>query len=289
MQIFLNGFISGLSLAVLASAFSIVYLPCRVFHLALGGIYAITPFIVWQLLEWKVPCPLACLAAIACGAILSALCEKLNHGPLEKKDASPAAHMISSLGIYIIVSQIAVIAWGNEPKVLRTGVDTVVKIGETTLTHSQLWALGTALIILCLFHLWLWKSNAGLKFRALSDNAKELALKGMNIARLRLSGFAISGALAAASSLMVAYDVGFDANGGLSTILLAVVAVIVGGKTSFVGPILGALLLGILRANVIWLLSTRWQEAVTFALLATFLLVRPQGIFGSRTRVEAQS
>jgi len=69
--------------------------------------------------------------------------------------------------------------------------------------------------------------------------------------------------------------------------LLAVVAVIIGGQSSFSGPVLGALLLGIIRAQVVWYMSARWQEAATFLLLAVFLLFKPQGLLSSKTRLEA--
>jgi branched-chain amino acid transport system permease protein len=65
-----------------------------------------------------------------------------------------------------------------------------------------------------------------------------------------------------------------------------VVAVIIGGRTSFFGPIIGGLLLGFVRAEVVWQFSARWQEAFTYAILALFLLSRPRGIFSRTTRIE---
>ena len=59
------------------------------------------------------------------------------------------------------------------------------------------------------------------------------------------------------------------------------------GKARFSGPVLGAVLLGLLRAEVVWYGSARWQDAATFALLAVFLLLRPQGLLGHKTRLEA--
>ena len=92
-------------------------------------------------------------------------------------------------------------------------------------------------------------SQLGLEFRALADNAKEFALRGYNVNRLRLLAFGLSGLLGAVSSLLVAYDIGFDPNGGLNAVLLAVVAVIIGGRQSFLGPILGGILLGVIRSE----------------------------------------
>ena len=46
-------------------------------------------------------------------------------------------------------------------------------------------------------------------------------------------------------------------------------------------------MLGVLRAEVVWFGSARWEEAATFVLLALFLFFRPQGLFARRTRLEA--
>lgn len=287
MQILINGLISGLTIAVLALGFTVVYLPTRVFHIALGGIYAFVPFIAWALGAF--PWFLAVLVAMISGIAISLLCEGINHAPLEKKGAASGTHLVSSLGIYIILVQAIALIWGNETKVLRTGLDGIVKWGAIILTHAQLIATTVSLLILGLFYLWLKFSDLGLQFRALADNPKEFALRGYNVSRLRLLAFSISGLLGAIASLLVAYDIGFDPNGGLSAVLLAVVAVIIGGRSSFLGPVLGGILLGVVRSEVVWFLSARWQEAVTFIILALFLFLRPNGILGSKMRLEADN
>jgi branched-chain amino acid transport system permease protein len=208
---------------------------------------------------------------------------------LERKDASTGAHLIASLGIYIALVQIIVLIWDNQSKTLRKGLDEVFTFGDATLTHAQIIAATLSVTTLSFFYAWLRFSSLGLQFRALADNPKELALQGYNTQWLRLLAFGVSGLLASIAALLMAYDIGFDPHGGLTALLLAVVAVIVGGRQSFIGPVLGGLLLGVLRSGTLWLLSARWQDAVTFGILALFLFIRPRGIVGRKTRLEAQS
>jgi branched-chain amino acid transport system permease protein len=289
MQFILNGAISGLTLAVLALAFMVVYLPCRVFYLTLAGIYALVPYITLSCLRQGWPVWLAVSAAVAAGIGVSLLCELVNHAPLEKKRASAGAHLIASLGVYLILVQVVAIVWGNETQVLRSGIDTVYRMGDTImLTRAQVVAGCGSLILLMAFYCWFRFSNLGLQFRAMADNPIQLALQGYNIRRLRLFAFAMAGFLAAVSALVVGNDVGFDPHGGLPVLLLAIVAVIIGGNTSFLAPVLGGLLLGIIRAVAVWHLSSRWQDAVAFLLLALFLLFRPHGILGRKLRLETE-
>jgi branched-chain amino acid transport system permease protein len=288
MQIIANGLITGLTIVVLALAFVVVYLPTRVFHMALGGVYAVVPFIAWTCLQGGWPWYLAIIVAILTGVLISFACERLNHHPLELKGASSGAHLVSSLGIYIIIVQIVALIWGNESKFFRTGIGAVIGIGTMRLTQTQAIAAGVSVVAIALFYFWLQFSNLGLQFRAMADNPKEFALRGYNVQQLRLIAFGISGFLGSISALLVAYDVGFDTNTGLVAVLLAVVAVLIGGKQSFWGPILGGILLGLIRAQVVWLLSARWQDAVTFLLLAFFLFLRPNGLLGQKGRVESE-
>src|SRR5437867_547520 len=111
MQILCNGFISGLTIGLLALAFNAVYLPTRVFHLALGGVYAVVPFIAWQVLIWKQSWPLAVMAAVVAGVLLSLACEAFNHARLERNGGSSGTHLISSLGIYIVTVQAIALMW----------------------------------------------------------------------------------------------------------------------------------------------------------------------------------
>lgn len=289
MQFFLNGAISGLTLAVLALAFMVVYLPCRVFYLALAGVYALVPYIALSCLHHGTPTWLAISAAVVTGIAVSILCEMINHAPLERRRGSSGAHLIASLGLYLILVQIVAIIWGNETQVLRSGLDVVYRIGESiVLTRAQVLAGGCSIILLLAFYLWLRFSNLGLQFRAMADNPIHLALHGYNIRRLRLYAFAVSGFLASVSSLAVAHDVGFDPHGGLPVLLLAIVAMIIGGNTSFLAPVLGGITLGVVRASAVWHWSARWQDAVAFLLLALFLLFRPHGILGRKLRLETE-
>jgi len=289
MQILANGLVSGLTIAVLAVAFSVVYLPTRAFHIALGGIYAAAPFVAWASVQAGWPWPIATLSAVVVAVVLSLACEQFNHALLEEKDAPLAAHLIASLGLYIIFVQTIALIWGNQTKNLSIGVAESVTFGGVILTHAQILAAVVSVVTLLGFYAWLHFSNLGVQFRALADNPEELALRGYNIHQLRLLAFGVSGLLGAVSALLTAYDTGFDPHAGLSALLVAIVAVIIGGRHSFVGPIVGGILIGIVRSEVVWFLSAQWQEAITFGLLALFLYVRPNGLVGRETRLEAEA
>jgi branched-chain amino acid transport system permease protein len=288
MQIILNGIISGFGIALLAIAFQTVYLPTRVFFMGLAGIYAAVPFVCLAVLQqigsWWLALPVSVIAGVA----MSALAEAGIHMHLEKRNAASGTHLIASLGAYIVFVQSIAMIWGNNPKSLRQGLDTVTNFGDVIITGAQWITLLGAVVAIGLFVAFLSRTNLGLRMRALADNPFQFALYGHTVAVYRFVAFGLAGGLAAIGAIVTAYDIGFDVHSGLHALLLAVVAVIVGGRSTFIGPLIGGLILGIVRSQVVWHLSARWQEAVSFGLLAIVLIVLPNGLLGSRRRLESQ-
>ncbi len=287
MQILINGTIQGLLISLLAIGFSLVYNSTGIIYIAQGAVYALSPFLLFSFIKMGMGIPFSVFLTFIIAVFLSMSFEKINHWPLYKKEASPLIQLISSLGIYIIIVQIIVLIWGNETKVLRAGVDTTGNFLGVILTKSQIIGGVTGLWFILLFLLWLKKSDSGLMLIALSDNPIQLSLLGHDIVRLRLLTFGLSGFFTATAASLTALDVGFDPQGGLNAVLIAIVATIIGGKGSFVGPVICGVLLGIVRSQVVWYTSARWEDALTFLFLVLFLFFRPQGILGSKGRIES--
>jgi len=290
MQVLLNGMIQGLLFALMGTAFSLVYSTTGTFHIALGGLYALAPYLLLSCLRADWPVVMGIVVALCSIGGLGVFCEEVLHRPFSRKSAPPEIHLIGSLGMFLVIIQVIVLVWGNDVQVLRAGVDRVYVMGDhLRLTRAQLLGGGAAGLSLALFFALLHKSDLGLQFRAMADNPVLLGLLGKNVRLLRRLVFLVSGMLAAVAALGAAYDTGFDPNGGLNAVLVGMVATIIGGRGSFFGAAVTGLFLGILRSQVVWYGSARWEEAVTFLLLALFLFVRPQGLFGRRLRLEEEA
>jgi branched-subunit amino acid ABC-type transport system permease component len=286
MQIIVNGIVSGLAIAMLALAFQAVYLPTRVFFIGMAGVYAISPFIALSVLDAGGSLWAAGLTSVIVAVFICLACEYLIHAPLERRRAGGGAHLIASLGYSIIIVQIISIIWGNNKQVLRTGTSSISQFGGVTISGEQWIIFGVTSTAITAFLLVLMRANLGLRLRALADNPTQFALFGYNVNYHRLLSFGLAGLLTSAASLVTAYDVGFDVNSGLRGVLLAIVAVVIGGQSSFAGPVLSGLLLGVIRSQVVWYWEARWEEPITFLLLALVLLLLPQGLLGRMTRLE---
>jgi branched-chain amino acid transport system permease protein len=278
LQVLTNGATSGLVLALLSSAFAVVYIATNKFHLSLCAIFVAAPAAAYGVMRAGFGWFPATVIAVSLGAGLSWVVGVLNHERLERKNASAGAHLISGLGLYLVLGQVLVLVMGSESKMLRPDLDRSLKMGTVVVTHFQLLgALSSIAVLATLVALIRW-SRAGIRLRALSYNPAECELRGIDVGQVRGMAFAVAGLLGAASGLLAASESGFDPNGGLLAGLPAIVALIIGGRQSFLGPILGALLIGVVRSTTVWCLSAGWQEPATFLVLAAFLVLRPNGI-----------
>jgi branched-subunit amino acid ABC-type transport system permease component len=69
---------------------------------------------------------------------------------------------------------------------------------------------------------------------------------------------------------------------GNEIILMATVAMIIGGLGNVGAAAGGGFVLGMVQNIAIWKIESKWQMALSFAILIVVLLVRPSGLFGEK-------
>lgn len=287
LQLLANGLVIGCNTALSALSFALIYNTTRTFHVAHGATYIVSAYASYFFLiqmQWSILAafPLAILLGTVCGIAM----EIGVYAPLARRNASMLISLISSLGLYVAVVNVVALLFGNDTKLLRPGVEVVYRIGPVLFSRIQIVQIISAAIILPT-SVYLLKLTAwGKTIRAVRDDASLANLLGINVPAVRVWVFALGSSLAAIAAILTAMDVGVDPQAGMPVLLTAAVALIVGGVGTFQGPIVGGFFLGILQSVVIWSLSVRWSNAVTFGLLIAFMLFRPSGLVGHRRRLE---
>jgi branched-chain amino acid transport system permease protein len=286
-QLLANGLVNGCLFALVAIGFALIYNTTRIFHVAFGATYAVAGyFCYFFLIQLQWGTPLSVVVTVVLTATIGILTERFMYAPLERRNASPLVALLSSLGLNIVIINLLALFFGNETKVLRPAADVTYRWQGVVLTSTQLAQIITALILLPTLLLVLRFSRVGKMIRAVRDNPTLAQIMGANLWFVRAVVFASGSALAGVGAALSALDVGIDLNVGMSALLIAAVALIIGGVGTFEGPVIGAFLLGVLQSLVVWVVSARWVDAVTFSLLIFFLIFRPEGLIGKRRRVE---
>ena len=119
--------------------------------------------------------------------------------------------------------------------------------------------------------------------RAAAQNMRGAAIVGVSIPRVYAQTWAIAGGLGAIGGILLAPliivtpDMGVIGNKGF-------VAAILGGFSSLPGAVLGGYVLAVTENLVGVYLTTAFKDVVVFGLLIVVLVVRPDGILGTKVQ-----
>jgi branched-chain amino acid transport system permease protein len=287
LQLILNGLISGLVLAVMACAFGLVYRSLRVFHLAFAGLLLVGPYAAQaaqQVLGLGV-LP-AVMAGTACAALATLAVELLVYGPFARRRASLGATMIASLAVAALLQNLLVLGFGNQILTLDRAPAIRIEIGPVAVSNLQCMQAAVAASILLALAIGFRRFLAFKVWWAMGDEPGLIPLLGLPERRYRSMLMLYSGALGGLAACLLAVEVGIDPNAGTSQMLAAAVAVLFGGIDRLRGWIAGALVVALLQSLLIWTLSPRWVDLVTFSVLIATLALRPSGLVQRARRIE---
>jgi branched-chain amino acid transport system permease protein len=229
------------------------------------------------------------LFAIVAGALVGAgvdyffmrvLFKHATSGP-----AAVVAPVIATLGLLGLIRSVVGLIWGGDLKSIEAPVTRDgYTIGETTIPFSPLNTLiiATVCIVLIAISIVFRRTNLGLALRA-SAYAPEIAqLAGVRTAQTRTIGWAIAGGVGGiAGMLITSYN--FLSPNSLDLLLVfGFIAAVIGGLESMVGSVVGALILGIGLSFILSYVGTSLTFISGFLVLILVLLIKPDGIIGSR-------
>ena len=287
LQLLANGIVNGAMFALLAVAFGLVYRSAKVFHIAYGGLYVLSAYILFAGVSWfGLPVWLACVLAVLLSAVAGVATEAGFYRPFAKRRSGPGVVLVASLGLFIVLENAVALTFGNEVRTLPRGIANSYTIAGIRLSSIQLLQLGVSLLALGALALAMRRVRALKAIWAMGDEPELLETLGNPLPRYRMIVFAIATALAAIPACLIGIDTGMNPHMGMHYLLIGAVAMLAGGIDRFSGWVLGGFLLAILHSLIVWKLSSQWMDLATFSVLIAVLLFRPQGIMGTRKRLE---
>lgn len=284
-QFVANTVIAASILAIVALGFGLIYRVVHFFNFAHGALYTLGAYATLVLHHTVgMPFLLSAMSGVLLVAGVGWAMDLAIYRPIRRRSANTFTPMIASLGVLVVVTNQVALAWGDETRALRTGpvVEGIEMLGARV-TGSQ---VVTVVICVCLYGLATWLmlcTKAGEVARAVACQPDLAAVVGIQSQRAISFVFLVGSALAAIAGVLVGLDTDLTPAMGWQALLMAVVAVVVGGAGDLRGVALGAILVAAIRNASVMVLPAQWQDAIVFGLLILFLLSRPQGILGGRS------
>jgi len=219
------------------------------------------------------------VAPLAVGAIGMAF-ERVFLRPLYgRRDGG--AHLLLTFGLAVVLSELVRIVWGAQPKSLATpeALLGIVMILEQPFPIYRLFLIGLGLAAGIALWQFLERTRAGLLIRAVSQNSEMVHALGTDVDLVRTAVFGFGCAMAALGGVLAAPLVTAFLGMGANVVIDAFVIVIIGGMGSFLGSIIGSVLVGFVQVFGAYYFQDL-ALALMYLLMLIVLVARPGGLLG---------
>lgn len=260
---------------------------------------------------------MAIVVSVLAGAGLGAGIEVVLIRPLYER---PIYQLMITLGLGFVLIELVRSVWGrpefNMPKPelfagtgpgcpaqgvggLFSGCSTVEMFGSRVRTYNEVFVIVVGIVVLVGVVAILKRTRIGMIIRAGVQDREMVEALGINVRRVFTLVFAIGTGLAALGGVVAAPSMGLSPQMGGTLLLLALIALAIGGLSSFPGAAAGAVLVGLVQQFIIRFGQTGINlpfmaepfkpspplvPASTVLLMVVVLLVLPNGLFGKSSR-----
>src|SRR5579872_7087001 len=276
----LNGVVLGVIYALVAAGLTLIFGMLDIPNFAHGAFYALGAYVAFTVMTRAGFVP-ALIAAPIAVALLGLCIDALFIRRLTR--AGHTYQILFTLGIVLIVQEAIVLIWGADPLSVEipSALQGGIALGLISFPYYRLFLVVIALILIAAVWLGLERTKLGAIIRAGIEDAEMVDAIGYDVQRLFTMVFAIGVALAAIAGALILPLRGGQPAMGNDLIAISFVVVVIGGLGSYAGAVVGGIIVGLVQ-SLMTLVFPAADEVAIFVAMALVLLLRPQGLFGTR-------
>ena len=251
----------------------------RVVNFAHGTLYMVGAYVGYSAAQWTGSFWVALVVAPIVVGVLGLIFELFILRRLYGRDGS--AFLMVTFGLALVLGEVVRLTWGAPP--LQLALPPMLA-GVTFLLDEPFpvyrLALSAAGIVVAIV-IWqfLERTRLGLLIRATSQNAEMVHALGVNVDSVRSGVFGIGCGLAALGGVLAAPLVTASLGMAFTVIIDAFVIVIIGGMGSFLGSLIGSLLVAFVQVFGNYYYPDL-ALAFMYLIMLLVLVVRPGGLLG---------
>ena len=288
MQVAVNIVVLGATYALIALGYVVIYRVSRVLNLAHGEIMMLGAYL---LLTTGTVLPFGPLGAVLFTALLSVLLGILIYLFLMRWTTGQAVFsaILTTIAFGIFLRGMAVLCWSSQHrypgKVLGMVDPAIPAGGGAVISLVGLLIVGTTVAAYTAMFAFLRFGRWGIRMRACGQNPLLAAQSGLNLHFIYAIAWAIATFTGGLAGALVSLENGVDTTMALIG-LKAFPGALAGGLDSFVGAVIGSLLVAAAEVISIQFVSQLLSDVIPFMILLAMLIVRPWGFFGTREQLD---
>jgi len=299
-QQLVNAIFIGSIYALFAVGYTLVFGILDILNLAHSAVFMLGAAITFSLaVNHGLTFWIACVLGIAASALMGLVIEHVCLRPLRRRQAPPIAALISTIGLALVIvaaveqgkgGSLFVWLWvdGANSVAFPSGTfpNPVWHIGDLTLESSKVVIIPISIALMLVLGYVMRYTQVGRGLRAVAENPRAARLMGVDVDRMISLTLVISSALGGLAGILFGAALGdISPYIGRDNVEVRGLAVIVlGGMGSIPGAVIGGYLLGLVEILAVVTFGSSVRGGVAFAALFLLLILRPQGLFGTRLR-----
>ncbi len=286
VQLLVDGIRFGLLIAMAAVGLSLIFGTTGLTNFAHGELVTIGAIVAWYVnVSGGVPLIPATIIAMIAGAGIGALNELALWRPLRRRGTGLIAALVVSIGLSLLLRYLIQIVYGGRSSPYQVATGRAVDYGAFTLTNRALVSIVVSVVVLVLVAVMLQRTKIGKAMRAVADNRDLAASSGIDVNRVILVVWMMGGALAALGGVLLGLSDQVQWDMGFRLLLLMFAGVTLGGLGTAYGALVGSLIVGVFVQMSTLVIPNDVKYVGGLLLLIVILVIRPQGILGSRARI----
>jgi branched-subunit amino acid ABC-type transport system permease component len=272
-----NGIVTGMILALIASGLTLIFGIMDVVNFAHGELFMLGAYIGVIVMAATGSFWLALVVATLVVALIGAALQIVTLRPLLGRD--PLTTILATFGISLVLQNYALWQFGPVARKIPEPFTGRFNLFYLEYPWYRLVIAGLSAAIIGAFYLFLKYGTFGIWIRATTQDRTMAQAMGIPVPWVHTAVFAIGAGMAAASGVLFGPLVGVNHAMGLDWVLKAFIVVVVGGMGNLGGSIAASILISLLEAYAAIWVSPAQAIIVSFVVLILTLLFRPTGLF----------
>jgi branched-chain amino acid transport system permease protein len=278
IQFAVVGLALGSIYALVALGFHLTFRATGVLDFAQGEKVLLGGLVALSINDWGVPLGMASVLAVGAGLVAGIVYCLLVIAPTFRKPGF--APIVATVGAALVFFYGQQLVWGPEARPFPSFPGDDVEIGSVLIRAEYFWIWGALALVLLVLAWFFNRTREGQAMTAAATDPIAASLVGIDVWRTRFYAFSISFGLAILAGILIAPITLAGGTSGLTLMLKAFAGAMLGGITSPVGVVIGALLVGLLDTEIAGIWEFGYRDPAVFSILLLVLLLRPRGLLG---------
>ena len=283
LRILFNSMQTGSTYALAALGIALIWKTSRTTNFAQGSIGTLNAYVAGILLvSWGWNIWLVAAASMVTAFFTGILIDAFIIRPAAR--VSPISKQIITLGLIMVIVGLIPLLFGVDPYRLPSFIPGAsVTVAGAALRYNTVFVVTISLALMGGLFWFIQKTRWGLAIRVTAISESTSRLMGVPTKTVTMISWASAAMMGTLAALIVAPQASVNPNMLLDVQVSAFFAGVLGGFSTFAGPVVGSFIIAFSRNFTAFYISDIWGNVIVYSLILVFLYFKPYGLFGKKS------